>query len=199
MKNRVKIFGKEGGCLDMAHIHDREKDIINRAYSLGVEYERTIRGCCQCTIAAIQDALHLKNPDLFKAGSGLTAGGGLTCEGSCGGYVGGVMVMSSVFGRRRDRWDKDHHEKDRAHDMARSLMERFKEEYGSLICRDIHIRIFGREFDLKDPLDREAFETSGAHIDKCTNVVGKAASWTTRLILQEMSDRGMTFDERTFF
>ena len=64
------------------------KEIIQRSFSLGVEYERTIRGCCQCTIAAIQDALGIRNDAVFKAGSGLTAGGGVSCEGSCGGFTG---------------------------------------------------------------------------------------------------------------
>ena len=179
----------------MDNVYIREEEVVNRAYSLGVEYEKTIRGCCQCTIAAIQDALQIRNDDVFKAGSGLTAGGGVTCEGSCGGYVGGVMVMSSVFGRRRNRWDDDNEEKNCAYNMAKALMDLFKGEYGSHICKDIHRRIFGRNFDLRDTVDKEAFEESGAHLDKCTNVVGRAASWTTGLILKEMSSRGMIDDE----
>lgn len=172
-----------------------EEDILDRAYSLGIEYEKKIRGCCQCTIAAIQDALNIENEDVFKAGSGLSAGGGVTCEGSCGGYVGGVMVMSSIFGRRRHRWEDDREEKDCAHHMARSLMERFNREYGSHICGDIHERIFGRQFNLRDTADRELFEKSGAHVDKCTRVVGRAAAWAAGLILKEMANRGMALGD----
>lgn len=125
-----------------------ETAVIARARALGSEYEKTIMGCCQCTIAAIQDALDIPNDAVFKAGSGLTAGGGLSCEGSCGGYTGGVMVMSSVFGRCRQKWDNDRNEKDCAHRMARTLLNRFNREYGSHISRKIHHRIFGRDFDL---------------------------------------------------
>ncbi len=163
--------------------------IIQRAFSLGFEYEKTIRGCCQCTIAAIQDALGLQNEAVFRAGSGLTAGGGLSCEGSCGGYTGGVMVMSSVFGRRRKKWEDDKDEKDCAHRMARVLLDKFHREYGSSICKTIHRNIFGREFNLIDAPEREAFENLGAHVGKCTTVVGKAAAWATELILEEMSQR----------
>jgi C_GCAxxG_C_C family probable redox protein len=169
--------------------------IIERALSLGFEYEKTITGCCQCTIAAIQDAIGIQNDAVFKAGSGLTAGGGISCEGSCGGYTGGVMVMSSAFGRRREKWDNDKGEKDCAHKMARALLNRFNQEYGSNICRIIHHRIFGRGFDLKNAYDREAFETLGGHVDKCTSVVGKAAAWATELILEELSDRGMSLND----
>ena len=158
---------------------DRKTHIIKHAFSLGIEYEATIRGCCQCTIAAIQDALKIKNDGVFKAGSGLTAGGGVSCEGSCGGYVGGVMVMSSIFGRRRERWKNDQEEKDCAHSMAKSLMDMFNREYGSNICKSIQYSVFGREFDLRSVSDKEAFEKMGAHLDKCTYVVGKDCALNT--------------------
>ena len=120
---------------------------------------------------------------------------GLSCEGSCGGYTGGVMVMSSIFGRTRERWDSDKEEKDRAHRMARSLMDKFNREYGSNICKIIHERIFGRNFNLLNPRDREDFERLGAHVDKCTSVVGKAAAWATELILEEVSSLGISLSD----
>ena len=172
-----------------------KEEIIQRALSLGFQYEKTITGCCQCTIAAIQDALNIRDDAVFKAGSGLTAGGGLSCEGSCGGFSGGVMVMSSVFGRRREKWEDDKAEKDCAHRMSRALLDKFNQEYGSNICRTIHHTIFGRNFDLRDASDRERFEQLGAHGDKCTSVVGKAAAWATELILDELSNRGMSLKD----
>jgi len=174
---------------------EHKAKIIERALSLGFEYEKAITGCCQCTIAAIQDALHIKDDAVFKAGSGLTAGGGDSCEGSCGGYTGGIMVMSSVFGRRREKWDDDKAEKDCAHRMARALLDKFNQEYGGNLCKTIHRNVFGREFDLRDASDREAFEKLGAHVDKCTSVVGRAAAWATELILEELCNRGMSLKD----
>jgi C_GCAxxG_C_C family probable redox protein len=179
----------------MNHRLENKQIIIQRALALGLNYEKTIKGCCQCTIAAMQDALEIQNDSIFKAGSGLTAGGGLSCEGSCGGYTGGVMVMSSLFGRRRKKWTDDKAEKDCAHIMARGLQDKFRQEYGSNICSAIHRNIFGRNFDLLNVLDREAFETLGAHVDKCTSVVGKAAAWATELILEEMSKRNLCLND----
>ena len=170
-------------------------DIIQRAFSLGMEYEKTFTGCCQCTIAAIQDALDISNEAVFKAGSGLTAGGGVSCEGSCGGFTGGVMVMSSVFGRRREKFDDDRREKDCAHDMAKALLDKFNHEYGSHICKVIHGNIFGRSFNLREVREREAFEELGAHVDKCNYVVGKAAAWAAELILEELSNRCISLND----
>lgn len=174
---------------------ESKENLIRRAYFLGVDYEKRIRGCCQCTIAAIQDALDIPNDAVFKAGSGLTAGGGLSCLGACGGYSGGVMVMSSLFGRRRDKWDHDKEEKDCAYRMAKSLLDRFQHEYGSHICRAIHGALFGREFDLLNAADREAFEKQGAHTDKCPSVVGNAAAWAAELILEETARRRLSLND----
>ena len=109
--------------------------------------------------------------------------------------MGGVMVMSSIFGRRRERWEEDKDEKECSYRMARALLDRFNREYGSNICREIHKNIFQRSFDLRNGPDKEAFEKLGAHDDKCTNVVGKAAAWATELILEELSARGMDLDD----
>jgi len=77
--------------------------LAENAWKLGFDYEKKYRGCSQCTIAAIQGALGLRNDFVFKAGSGLATGGGLPRVGFCGGYSGEVMVMSTIFGRRREK------------------------------------------------------------------------------------------------
>jgi hypothetical protein len=79
--------------------------------------------------------------------------------------------------------------------MARTLLNRFNREYGSHICRKIHHRIFGRDFDLNSAPQRVAFEKLGAHVDKCTSVVGQAAAWAAELILEELSNRDMSLDD----
>ena len=49
----------------------------------------------------------------------------------------------------------------------------------------VHRRELGRAFDLRDPAEREAFEAAGAHEDKCTGVVARAARWAVEIIGQE--------------
>jgi hypothetical protein len=38
-----------------------------KAFQLGFDYEKTYRGCFQCTIAAIQDTLDIREDKVFKA------------------------------------------------------------------------------------------------------------------------------------
>ena len=61
-----------------------KKELLEQAAQTGFEYEQTYGGCAQCTIAAVQDTLGLKNDALVKAASGLAGGCGGTCDGVCG-------------------------------------------------------------------------------------------------------------------
>ncbi len=159
---------------------------IRQAYELGFSYEHQYRGCAQCTVAAILDALEIPNDHLFRAASGLASGGGLLCSGSCGGFSGGIMVISSLFGRRRSHFDDDNDFKYSSFRMARDLQSHFIHTYRSVICNEIHKNIFGRTYNLLDPADKEQFNKDGAHTDKCTSVVAHAAAWTTEIILKEL-------------
>lgn len=163
-----------------------KESLIKKAYDLGFDYEKKYRGCSQCTIAAVQDTLTIRNDYVFKAASGFPAGCGLLGDGICGGYTGGIMIMSLFFGRRREKFDDDREERYRSLHMACALHDKFIEEYGTIICKEIHIKIFGRSFDMWDEEEKQLFEEAGAHKDKCTTVVANASAWTIGAILSEI-------------
>ena len=50
--------------------------MMQKAFDLGFKYERDYRGCAQCAIAGMHDAMGIKNDTVYKAGSGLAGGGG---------------------------------------------------------------------------------------------------------------------------
>jgi C_GCAxxG_C_C family probable redox protein len=168
------------------------KQIIQKAYDLGFEYEKNYGGCAQCVMAAIQDATEIRNDYIFKAGSGLAGGAGLKLTGLCGGYSGSVMLMSAFFGRVRSKIDGDMEEKVSSLKMAAALNDKYVEKYGSVICRQVQKKIFGRSYDLWDPAEKQLFEEAGGHVDKCTTVVADAAGWATGFILDEIEKRGLS-------
>jgi len=159
--------------------------LLDKAYQLGFEYETTFRGCSQCAIAAIQDTLDIRDDIVFKAGSGLAGGGGRTGIGVCGGYAGGVMVLSQLLGRERSLFEDTEGVRYKSFELAKKFLHQYSCELGSIICRDIQLIRFGRTFYLADQEDMEKFEEAGAHIDKCPDVVGKAAQLAVKLILDE--------------
>jgi C_GCAxxG_C_C family probable redox protein len=162
-----------------------KKELLEKAYELGFEYEKVYRGCSQCAIAAIHDTLNIRDDSVFKAGTGLAGGGGLTGIGVCGGYVGGVMVLSQLLGRERSNFEDSEKVRFKSFTLARKFLQQYTQELGSIICRDIQLIRFGRPYYIADMDDFEKFEEAGGHMDKCTDVVGKAAQLAVKLILDE--------------
>ena len=161
------------------------QEFLDKAYQLGFEYEKTYRGCSQCAIAAIHDTLNIRDDSVFKAGTGLAAGGGLTGIGVCGGYVGGVMVISQLLGRERSNFEDPERIRFKSFELARKFLWQYTQELGSIICRDIQLIRFGRPYYIADMDDFKKFEEAGGHVDKCTDVVGKASQLAVKLILDE--------------
>jgi len=162
-----------------------KQELLDKAYELAFEYEKVYRGCSQCVIAAIQDTLDIRDDSVFKAGTGLAGGGGLTGIGVCGGYVGAVMVISQLLGRERSNFEDPEGIRYKTFELTRKFLQQYTRELGSIICRDIQLIKFGRPYYIADADDYEKFEAAGAHVDKCPDVVGKAAQLAVALILDE--------------
>jgi C_GCAxxG_C_C family probable redox protein len=162
-----------------------KQELLDKAYELGFEYEKVYRGCSQCVIAAIQDTLDIRDDSVFKAGTGLAGGGGLTGIGVCGGYVAAVMVLSQLVGRERSNFEDPEGIRYKTFELTRRFLQDYTQEVGSIICRDIQLIKFGRPYYIADADDYEKFEAAGGHVDKCPDVVGRAAQLAVELILDE--------------
>lgn len=159
---------------------------IKSAYEAGYIYEKSCRGCAQCTLAALFDVSKKEEKVLFRASSALAAGMGLFGDGACGGYSGGILFMGTYAGRRLEYFDNDKEQKDKSYEMSKKLHDRFIETYGSVICEEIHKDIFGRTYHLRSNEEKVLFEEAGAHTkDKCTVVVATAAQWTTEILIDD--------------
>jgi C_GCAxxG_C_C family probable redox protein len=172
----------------------READWIKRARQAGAlafEYEGTYHGCGQCALAAILESLDSEmfeagvSDAVFEAATGFAGGLGLVGDATCGALVGATMAFGLLYPRHREAFDGDRENKYRTYAMAQRLRERYIATYGSITCRDIHRAVLGRAFDLRDPAEREAFEATGAHDDKCTGVVARAVQWAMEIICEE--------------
>jgi C_GCAxxG_C_C family probable redox protein len=160
---------------------DKEKK-MEKAYELGFKYERDYGSCPQCTFAAVSEILGKESKEMFKAIDGLAGGLGRTTNGTCGALTGGVAKISQRYGRE-DFPNLGQREK--CMTLAKKLHDRFIEEYGSVICKDVQTKIMGRSYDFWNPKEREEFDKAGGHTDKCPDVVGKAAKWTVEILIDE--------------
>lgn len=176
-----------------------KQDMMKVAYEKGFNYEKDYRGCAQCAIAAIQDAIGIRNDCVYKAGSGLAGGGGECTDGNCGGYTGGSMMISLLFGRTRkeEGTTKGRSDKYTTFHLTAALHDKFVKKYGGVLCSDVQKKVFGRTYNLRKDEDKELFREAGAHedTDKCCAVVGDGAKWTVELILSELSKRGLNIED----
>ena len=156
-----------------------------KAYELGKKYERTYKGCGQCFVGAVQDALNLKGDEVFKASTAFAGGIGLMGDGSCGAYVGGILILGDRIGREKSDFIDAPGVRFKTYSLAKRYHDLFIEKYGSVTCRDIHMKIFGRPYFLNDKEEFMKFEQAGGHEDKCPEVVGVAARWLLELLAKE--------------
>ena len=116
----------------------------------------------------------------------------MVTNASCSAFTAGAMAIGMVFPRRRENFDGDRENKYTAFRLVQVLREKFIDEYGSICCADIHMKKYGRSFDLRLKEERNAFEDAGGHADDgCTDVAGKASKWTVEIIAAELIQREM--------
>ena len=151
----------EGSRVDL---NEDPETLIQKAYDLGQEYERVYKGCAQCTVAALQDAVDLipANQDVFLAASCLDGGATPTHNANCGGFTGAGIVIGHLCGRPRARFKGD---ANLSHKLIREVHDEFVGLYGSVLCKDIRAKVNGN----------------------CPEVVGSAAKVTARVILRQFA------------
>lgn len=165
--------------------HSERILVMKNAFKLGFRYEKQYRGCAQCTLGALYELTGKREDMVFQASSAFSGGMAISGDGSCGGYSGGILFMGTYVGRRWDKIDGDKDAQYKAYDMAMKLRDRFIETYGSVVCKDIHNKIFGRSYILQTKEVRDEFEEAGAHLDKCTTVIGMSAMWVAEILMDE--------------
>jgi mannitol-1-phosphate 5-dehydrogenase len=174
---------------DRLRAEDHWANLAERASALAFEYEKIYHGCGQCALAAILETLdqfdEAAAATVFEAATGLAGGLGLAGDSTCAALIGGTLAFGMLYPRRSAHFDGDCESKYRTYSMAQRLRQRYLDAYGSILCHEIHRRVLGRAFDLRDPAERKAFEAAGAHDDKCTSVVARAARWAVEIIGEE--------------
>jgi len=164
---------------------DKREELLDKVYNLAFKYEAERGSCPQCVVSAIMETLDVGDPETVKAVDALAGGTALSAQGTCGALVGGLVAISSIVGRSYKDFSAGERKR-RVFMYSKKLYDKFVEEYGSPICKDIHQKLFGRTFNLMDKDDYAEFEKMGAHVDKCPDVSGKTARWAAEIILDHL-------------
>jgi hypothetical protein len=176
----------------MAKLKKSRSEILDRARQLGEEYEQKYGGCCQSTLLAVIDALKEAGLDILpsetreKLYSGiclLSAGTCLTGEGTCGAVAGGTMAIGMAKGIPMDNPSPM---QETAVLIQKTLLKKFYEKYGSILCKEIMRKYFGKAWNL---WDEEMTEEFLGITDGC--VIRETAELTAGIILDEVEKRNI--------
>lgn len=165
---------------------DRLGALMKRAFSTGFKMEKLYRGCGQCIWLALNEVTGKVDDETFKALSGFSGGMGLCGDGACGGYCGGMLFMGQYVGRRKKQMEEngDKVSQYKSYSMSQDFHDLILQTYGSVVCKDIHQRIFGQDYCLRTKPVRVQFEDAGAHTVKCTSVIGMLTTFAMRVLIQ---------------
>lgn len=160
-----------------------QKQLIMEIEETACGYAKAYRGCSQWVPYAFQEHLNLGDRAVFRAASALA--GGIAGNGEvCGALIGGVMAVGLACGRDKLESIETSSAFSEAMERGARVCDRFKNEFGSLRCRDVQKAIFGRSWDLRNPEEKNEF-LSREDIDKCSDlVIRKVARLAVEVILE---------------
>lgn len=157
---------------------------IEKAMQLAWSYTQKYGGCPQVVLASIKETVGNISDEVFQSATGL-AGGVARTGNACGALIGGVMALSSFWGRPYNDFADPEKRRVRTFSMSKRLVDKFQEAYCSPNCGKIQEKIMGRSYDLGDPKDFEQFLKDGGHDDKCTSVCANSARWVLEILNEE--------------
>lgn len=157
---------------------EEKQALAKQAYEKAVNYELDYGCCPQCVLATIQETVGFVDDATIKASHGLSGGGGLVGLGACGALTGGLMALSSKFGRDRDKLDKgrciNNFKKNK------ELVERFRTEFGGITCEDLQKQFTGRTYDMWKAEEYKAFDD--ARGKQCAHATGTVTKWVVEML-----------------
>ena len=172
-----------------------QEQLLDKIYTLGVDFERYSGSCSQCTVAALHEILGFESV-IVKIASSSCGGHAGFSVGTCGAVVGGTIVLDYYLGRPADLLSAtreipgSQNALTRAMEASGAFCKRFNDRYGSILCPQVQKKLFGRAFNLQDPSDWNAFLAAGGHADptKCMSVVGHAARLVLEMLLEKKNN-----------
>lgn len=144
-----------------------EKGFVDKARKLGHDYLSIYEHCAPTTLLAVLDALDMNHSDdVFKSSIGLSG-----WSGGCGGICGGIAAVGLYFGSGKKEFEVNP-DSSKIRKASEYIQSRFVETYGSFLCDNIRVKLFGRLDDV--PLSEYEKE--------CPFVCENAAGWAVEAI-----------------
>jgi hypothetical protein len=184
----LATYDRNGDEIAMVKLTKTRDEIIQKANELAIEYEAKYKGCGQCTFLAIIDALRWGGLEIipkdmedrfFSGICVLTAGVGLSGDGTCGAVASSALAIGLALGVPREGQNIQLLGEACA-TVRNTILDKYYREYRSILCKDVQRKFFGKAWDLTNKEMDQEFRglTRG-----CT--IMQTAMWATEIILNE--------------
>ena len=140
--------------------------------------------CSRSVLIGLQ-AICDEIPDEMVMASLSLAGGTGSASGSCGAYCTGQLGVGAVFNAPVDDELSNPALKMQGVKKFSEYRDRFLKEMGTIMCPEIHKKVFGRVYVLSDPQQEMEFLTLEGHEAKCAEVVAVATRIAAEMILED--------------
>lgn len=184
----------EKGKIREEYLGLSREELLDKAYELGFNFEKYSFSCSQSVVAALHRLLEIDDV-VVKVSMPLSGGTAEQFMGTCGSLSGGLVVLAYFFGRPVDKMSATERNIGVSKPLFASLritkllVDKYVEQYGTILCPHIQRKLFGRTWWLRDTAELQKFEALGGHSapDKCAHVAGTGARWT----LEVLFDKGV--------
>ena len=140
--------------------------------------------CARSVLIGLQTFCDDITDDMIRASMSLAGGGG-AASGSCGAYSCGLLGVGLKYNVPLEEELKDRSLQEVGAMKFSEYRDRFIAEMGTVLCPEIHKKIFGRSYIFTDPEQEAAFMTLEGHETACADVVGVATRIAAEMILAD--------------
>ena len=173
---------------------ESREEFLNRVEQKAMENAPQWKHCAQATLSALSEEFDIPGADYAIKAATFMAGGTAELGNTCGALNGAMMALGLIAGRCKSDEPKfggpelnESSGVEKRLEYSVKLFQRFMQENGTWICRDIIMTRFGKYFDLLN--DHESFVEAGSS-QLCPGVIGKAVRAAAETIM-EMKDEGL--------
>lgn len=140
--------------------------------------------CSRSAIYGLSTVFDYIPDDMVKASASFAGGCG-SASGTCGAYCASLLAVGLKFNSTMEE-ERDNPEAfGRTAAAFNEYRDRFMAVYGTVLCPEIHKKLFGRSYILTDPEQANEFLNLPGHVEKCAEVVGAAARIAAEMILAD--------------
>lgn len=140
--------------------------------------------CARSVLVGLKEIMPEIPEEMITASMSLAGGGG-SASGSCGAYNCGLLGVGLKFNAPLADELKNPELQEIGAAKFNEYRERFTAEMGSVLCPEIHKKVFGRSYILTDPKDIEEFMNLEGHEITCADVVEVATRIAAEMILAD--------------